>query len=152
MTINEYLRLASELRRRAAQCEKKYYDAFLEATSTPSALGRDGVPSGRGSGNNATEIRLVAEADAARELREAYYAYSEHNKQLWEDIYNLYYWEGLIIDQVYIRNPITECEDPLYGVGDILQTSDRRMMQRKVNEAKTHLAEIMRARGADIDN
>lgn len=151
MTINEYLGLASKLRSYITQCEKEYNKAFSEATSVPGMLGREGIRSGNRSGLNVIEQKLIKQADAARELNKARMAYSEYREQLQADINNLYYWEGILIEQMYINNPILG-EDTFYRVNEILKTDSPAKIRRKTNEAKAHLAEIMRARGADIDN
>lgn len=151
MTIDEYLSLAYKLRRKYDHCEKKYRRLFDIATSTPSSLDWDGAPKQRGTGHNSVEAKFVAEADAARELSIVSKVYREYREQLRGDIYNLRYWEGLLLEQAYITNPILG-RDLLYRADEILSTNNHKIICAKLDEAKQHLAELMIARGAEIDN
>ena len=150
MTIDEYLSLANKLRDHVQRCEEKHRRMFLAATSSPTNIGREGATMQGRAGYNSMERKMVADADAARELIKANKVYSEYCDQLRKDIYNLRYWEGLLIEQVYIENPRLG-RNPWQDVEYILDTSDRKKIIAKIDEAKRDLVAIMRMRGVDID-
>ena len=149
MTIDEYLNQLQKLRRREKQTYKKMQKQLDRATSVQSSF-NFGMPRSR-SNENRTETMLVDLADAQSEWREANAAYIAFREQLQSDIYNLLYWEGLLIEQVYIYNQVNECEDDLHGAAEILKTKNRGAIINKLNEAKAHLRQILIDQGKEIE-
>lgn len=149
MTIDEYLNQLRKLRRREKRTYQKMQNQYDRATSLQSSF-NFGMPRNR-SNENRTETRLLDLADTQREWREANAAYIGFREQLQSDIYNLLYWEGLLIEQVYIFNLINESEDDLNGAAEILNTNNRGTIIRKLNEAKAHLRQILIDRGVEIE-
>lgn len=148
MTIDEYLNQLPKLRRAEAKAYNRMETKFDRATSLQSSFNFD-MPR-RIADQNATEARLVELADAQREWKEANEAYATFKEQLERSLYNLLYWEGLLIDQAYIYNVIYG-RDHLYGLDEILKTRNRGVMISKLNEAKQHLRQILIDQGIEIE-
>ena len=62
------------------------------------------------------------------------------------------YWQGAILLQVYINNVVFESDDDLRGVGEILDTTSRRVICSKLAEAKNALRERLRNQGVEIED
>lgn len=148
MTIDEYLNQLPKLRRAEAKAYNRMETKFDRATSLQSSFNFD-MPR-RIADQNATEARLVDLADAQREWKEANDAYIEFKDQLERSLYNLLYWEGLLIDQAYIYNVVCG-RDHLYGLDEILHTSSRGAILAKLDTAKQHLRQILRDQGIEIE-
>lgn len=152
MNIDEYLRQLRKYKLRAEYKLNKYNEAFDKAASPGCALDYgDMAPRTRGNGN-ATENRLIKAIDAGKEWKAAWKQYTDFREQLITDLYGLLYWEGLLLDRVYIYNLMTESEDDLHGADEILRTNNRGEILSKLTEAKKHLADVLRARGVEIEN
>ena len=150
MTIDEYLNQLQKLRRKEIKAYNKMLKQNDRATSLHSSFNFD-MPRSR-SNENRTETRLLDLADAQREWINANKAYYDFREQLQSDLYNCLYWEGLLIEQVYIVN----CgrEDNLYGADVILKTENRGAIISKLREAKAHNQQTARSKGtfvADLD-
>lgn len=149
MTIDEYLNQLKALERREERLYKKYCEIEEKATSPQTYNFGSGAPRGR-NGNNTRENLLVELADASNEFNAAFEEYKNFRNRLQRNIYNLLYWQGLIIEQVYIYN--RNRDNDLYGVNELLFTDDRREILAKLDEAKAALAEILRAQGVEIES
>ena len=152
MTIKEYLNQLPKLKYKAETATARYEDLVLRATAPGCAL--DLGDTGRrirGSGN-ATENKLIEMSDAGKKSRAANERYYNFRDQLEKDIDNLLYWQGCLIYQCYIYNVIIEADDNLKGAADILRTTSRREILAKLAEAERALADILQARGLDIEN
>lgn len=149
MTIDEYLNQLSILKLKADAAGDKCDKAYNKATSLPSGIKSSGSPS-TSKNVNANEIRLTEYADAARKWREALNKYKEFSDQLYSNICNCLYLDGLLLVTAYINNVVFEY-DTLHGIGSILDTSDTRAMINRLNEAKEHLREVLIRNGVDIE-
>lgn len=149
MTIDEYLNQMKILRYKYLRLYDKAREAENKATSTRSSLNTDGRIQHKGV--NMTESRLIDAADAWGAMKAAYNEYNAYRDQLDEGMRTLLYWEGCLIYKVYIHNVIAEKEDDLDGAEEILFTNNRKMIVSRLNEAKSHLREILISKGMDIE-
>lgn len=148
MTIEEYLKLGRTLRQEVASKSRRV-DALMERVLNPGTP-LNGNPTGRRN-DNGHETRLIAYMDASNEYKATYNEYKQHQEQLENALYNVLYWQALVIERVYYTNALMECPNELYGVGDILKTNDRHKIQAKLTEAKEALAVLLRAQGVEIE-
>ena len=149
MTIDEYLYQLRRLKRREEDLFKTYEELEARAESPRSSFNYN-MPRSKNN-DNLTEKRLTELIDAGQEWIEARNEYSAFRDQLQDSIYNLLYWEGLLIEQVYINNMIYKRENDLYGADQILKTNNKGAIIRKLRDAKAHLAEILRDQGIEIE-
>lgn len=152
MTISEYLNQVRAFKAKAEKAAARYETLVMRATAPGCGLDLGDTGQRIRRGGNATEERLIAMTDAGKQSRAAYTRYIEFRDQLEKDIDNLLYWQGRLIYQCYIYNTIIEADDILNGAADILRTNNRREILAKLAEAKAALADILRARGLDIEN
>lgn len=148
MTIEEYLKLGRTLRQEV-ESKSRRVDTLMERVLNPGTH-FDEISTGRRS-DNGHETRLIAYMDASKEYKTIYNEYQQHQEQLENALYNVLYWQALVIERVYYTNALMECPNELYGVGDILKTDDRHKIKAKLTEAKTALAEKLRAQGVEIE-
>lgn len=151
MTIDGYLRQLATFRRRYEQAKNRVRKCNARTSPRSSLNLGDGTPRQRNSGN-ANEENLIELSDALNEMREASQQYQAFRNQLYDQIYNLLYWEGLLIERVYIHNVIVEADDDLTGADEILNTKNRAQILSKLKEAKQHLAENLRSQGVLIED
>lgn len=150
MTIDEYLGQLATFRRRSEKAFNRVRKYDTRATAPRSSLNLgDGTPRSRNKGAN--EDNLIGLSDALKEQREASQQYKKFREELYSNIYNLLYWEGLLIERVYIHNVIVNAADDLHGADDILNTKNRAQILAKLKEAKQHLADLLRAQGVEIE-
>lgn len=150
MTIDQYLsqfRILKKKSERSSQEVRKLFDR-LEPGSSSNYENR---VSRSQQTDNTVEMRLVNLSDAIARSNAARDKYIEFRKELYDNIYHLLYWEGLAIETVYINNVVLGCEDDLRGLDDFFGTNDRRQILSKLDKAKQHLRDNLRAKGVDID-
>lgn len=148
MTIEEYLKLGRTLRQEV-DSKGRHLEKLMDRVMNP-GTNFDGTPAGRRH-DNGHEARLVAYVDASKEYDAAYNEYKRHQEQLENALYNVLYWQALVIERVYYTNVLMEYPNELYGVGNILKTDDRHKIRAKVTEAKEALADLLRAQGVEIE-
>ena len=148
MTIEEYLKLGNILRQ-DVDSKGRRVDALMERVLNPGTH-FNGIPAGRRN-DNGHETRLIEYVDASNEYKAAYNEYKRHQEQLENALYNVLYWQALVIERVYYTNALMECPNELYGVENILKTNDRHKIQAKLTEAKEALADLLRAQGVEIE-
>ena len=152
MTIDQYLNQVPAFKAKAEKAAAHYAQMVDRATATGCGLDLGDTGQRIHRSGNATEEKLIAMTDAGKKSRAAYTRYIEFRDQLEKDIDNLLYWQGSLIYRVYLYNVIVETDDNLNGTADILRTNNRREILAKLAEAKAALADILRARGLDIEN
>lgn len=148
MTIDEYLDQIDKLMRRVDACQEKREKLEARVFSPPSAFmtlqGSSGSKKAKGSRDDA----LARMIDAQKECEKAEAKCNAFIREFNSSLYDLKYWEGLVIEQIYIYN--RSLDDNFWGLDEILKTDDRHQIAEKVREAKAHLEEILRGRGVDI--
>ena len=149
MTIDEYLNQLRTFKRREKKLYKNLMQCADRAFSPRSASSYD-MPHSK-SHDNQTETLLIELADADAAYTAALEEYRAFREQLENSIYNLFYWEGLVIYQVYFINGLLERDDDLTGLDEILKTHNRGVMISKLNEAKQHLRQILIDQGIEIE-
>lgn len=151
MTIDEYL---NELQRLYCRAERKYrklLDAKDNADSPRSSLNLgDGAPRGR-SHVNTTERRTLKYVDASKEWRKALKERDDFKAALYDNIYQLYYWEALVIERIYVSSAYEGHTKNIISLTDILHTYNEDKLQAKLDEAKEHLRQILIEKGYDIE-
>lgn len=100
---------------------------------------------------NVVETKAINAADAFREWKETYNKYFAFRDQFDEAIDSLLYWEGSLLNKVYILNTFSDDPDDLNGADEILRTTDRRVIISKLNIAKEHLKENLIRAGVELD-
>ena len=152
MTIDEYLNQAKKLKHKADRAELKLKEVESRTIDPRSSLNLgDGIPASNRSGNG-TESRLLEYIDAGKAYTAASRKYTEFRKNLQSTVFDMPHWAALIIEQIYIYNVFSGCEEDLSGVGDILSTNDRRQILAKLSEAKELLADRLRVQGVEIED
>ena len=151
MTIDGYLH---ELRRLyiKAEIKKKKLDeaeAIVESPRSSLNLG-DGTPIQRGH-SNSVENKMMKYVEASDEWRKAVKERDDFKTALYDNIYQLYYWEGLVIERLYVYGAYDEPRDEVTEVYDILHTYNERKVRLKIKEAKQHLRQILIDQGMDIE-
>lgn len=149
MTIDEYLNQLKKLDRRTDRLAAKYKELEERATSPRSSFNFGSDVHKCGSGRNITEDRITAAADALLAYRRSLDEYIRAREELMQNIYNMIYWQGLIIERVYIYN--INAADDLVGIGEILNTKSRGVILEKLDEAKQNLRRILIDQGIDIE-
>ena len=147
MTIDEYLKQLNTLRLKAEWLFSLYEKATEEAESVKTRYSL--APGSRTNVNN-TENRYIKMISAGEKWREARADYLKFKEELESAMDLLLYWEGRLIDLVYIKNPALNRER-FSGASDILKTKDQRQIQAKLNTAKESLKRILNKRGATIE-
>lgn len=148
MDINQYLYQFRELKTREDRLYQKITRKESSFVGSASNFG-DGIPTR--SSENKIEKKLVELADLTREYKEAHNDYMNFREELRTHFYNMTYWQGAILLQVYINNVVFESDDDLRGVGEILDTTSRRVICSKLAEAKNALRERLRNQGEEIE-
>ena len=148
MTIEEYLKLGNILRQ-DVDSKGRRVDELIERVLNPGTHFNE-IPAGRRN-DNGHETRLIEYVDANNEFKAAYSEYKRHQEQLENALYNVLYWQALVIERVYYTNALMECPNELYGVENILKTNDRHKIRAKLTEAKEALADLLRAQGVEIE-
>lgn len=151
MTINEYLSQLPKLKRQAERSYRAFKEAEAAATDPGCTLNFSGAETRSRSGCNTTELQFVRAADALQEYQDARRRYIAFRYQLEKDLDGLLYWQGCLLFRVYVFNVLTGAADSLDGAGDILRTRNRREIVAKLREAQAALAEVLRARGKEIE-
>ena len=152
MNIDEYL---NQLRQFKRQEERLYLkaerkEAALVSPRSSANFG-DGIQT-RGGFGNQRDIILTDLADLISDYRTAHTNYMNFREELRTHFYNMTYWQGAILLQVYINNVVFESDDDLRGVGEILDTTSRRVICSKLAEAKNALRERLRNQGVEIED
>ena len=151
MSIDEYLNEFKAVRRKIARMSDRIMKAEVRAydVRSPGDMG-DGTPSGH-RGGNAHETKLINYADIRRKYRAAWKAYEEMRDSLRAAIDVIPCWAGCLIHHVYLYNVVFNEPDELKGADAILGTQDRNVIKSKLIEAKTLLADALRAQGVPIE-
>lgn len=150
MTIDGYLNQARALKRKADRAEEKL--SAMENKAGPRSclnLG-DGIYTSN-NGGNTTEAKLIEYTDAAKKWRKATSEYKQFRDQLQQTIKRMPYWAALTLEQIYIFNVFWDRDNDLFGVEEILETTDRREILAKLKEAKALLADELRTQGVEIE-
>ena len=151
MTIDEYLNGLKKAKQAREYLLNKLTIAETQAHDVRSSLNLgDGIPCGSKSGNP-HESKLLKYSDAAKAYRDASMLYNSIYDNLNKAINNLLFWEGSLIQHMYIYNVVFDEDDGLNGAGEILGTKDRRVILAKLAEAKEHLADNLRAQDVPIE-
>lgn len=152
MNIDEYL---NQLRTFKRKEERLYIKAERKesALTSPSSSANFGDRiQTRDRFGNQRDIMLAELADLISDYRTAHADYMNFREELRAHFYNMTYWQGAILLQVYINNVVFESDDDLRGVGDILNTTSRRVICSKLAEAKAALRERLRDQGVEIED
>lgn len=99
---------------------------------------------------HARENLLIKYATTAKEWRIVRAQYIRMRDTLTGAIDYLLFWEGSVISRIWLYNLYFD-RDPLDGVNEILRTDDPQEIQAKINTAKAHLADLLRAQGVRIE-
>ena len=140
MSIDDFLNKLKRSKRQADLLLEKYRLAEDEAES-PRTINYSGMPHSR-TNTNYTENSLIEVISAGEEWKKAQQEYTKQLEALKSAMYNLFYWEGLLIERAYILNPAFN-HDNLYGLNEILKTDNRREILAKLDIAKAHLWQIL---------
>lgn len=148
MTIDEFLNKVITLKKRSDALLAKY-DQLKDETERPGTISNYGMPSGR-TNRNYTEEHLINLAAAGEKWQKAAEEYQAYYNILERAIYNLLYWEGLLIERVYITNAKYK-HNMLFGADEILKTNNRAEILAKLETAKEHLKQNLNENGIKID-
>lgn len=151
MTIDEYIDQFKAVRRKIRRMSDNVIQAEIRAhdVRSPSDVSDRGPYKHRG--GNSHETKLINYADIAREYRATCKTYEETRDMIRAAINDMPYWAGSLIHHVYLYNVVFDEEDELKGADAILGTQDRHVIKTKLTEAKTLLADVLRAQGVPIE-
>lgn len=149
MNINQYLYQLRDFKKREDRLFSKVVIKESSLVGSSSNYG-DGIPTR--TSENKTEIKLVALADLMKDYRTAHEDYMQFRAELQKNCYELKYWQGAILLQVFYNNVIFEAENDLRGVDDILGTRDRRKILAALTEAKRALRTHLLDQGIEIED
>lgn len=155
MTVTQYLYKLEYLQHRRDRCLKRYLKMRDRATAPASAhISTDGVPASR-SGRNGREDLLIDVAEAAEAFAEALREYMAFADQLDSDLELLeirHGWpERAALEIVYIDNIGKPLERRSVGVCRQCNRRTRAEAAALIEQAKKHLAEILRENGEEIE-
>lgn len=148
MTIDEFLKKTISLKEETDLLFQRYC-IIEDKAENPGATNLNGTPASS-TNRNYTEERYINLISAGEKWRKSNEEYQRYKKILERAIYNLLYWEGLLIEQVYIINPALK-RDKYAGVYEILKTKEKRVVYFKLKTAKEHLKQILNENGIKID-
>lgn len=148
MTIDEFLNRIEVLKRRSDKLLNAY-NSIQDETVNPGAVVHYGMPAGR-TNRNYTEEKLIKLASAGEKWQKAYEEYQVYYNIFERAMYNLLYWEGLLIERVYITNAAFK-HNQLFGVDEILKTRNRAEILAKLETAREHLKQILNENGMKIE-
>lgn len=150
MNIDEYLDQFHALKEAEA---KAYYEAQIalnKATGSRSSSYFDGMPRSKDN-YNTQESLTINYTDAVNEWRRINKERKRILDQIQMSLYNMLYWEGMLLEHVYIFNVITDKENRLEGAAEILNTTDMGVVTEKLRIAKNHLRQILIDQGENIE-
>lgn len=148
MTAKEYLDGFRAIKERLDYLQRNASIYGERATGVRSSLNiQDGIRTQR-SGANGTEDRLIAYCDAIAECKKLIVKYQNRIDNIYKAIYNLYYWEGVIIERLYIYDVLQDTETDIMIFSAMLGTDKRQKIQAKINEALRHMQQILTEQGA----
>jgi hypothetical protein len=101
--------------------------------------------------DNRQETKLINYIDAANEYKAARKAYLDARASIEGSLDYLLYWEGRLIYHVYIYNAEFYPDDDLKDAAEIVGARNRYELIQKLDEAKEHLADLLRNKGVEIE-
>lgn len=148
MTINEYFAEGGKLKNNVDRLADRVQALHSRVINPGSPI--NGNPTGHRN-DNGHETRLVEYLDASKEFQAAYDEYMTYYHNIKNAKYNVLHWQALVIERVYETNAFFQYSDELYGVGNILDTNDRKEIEAKFIEAKAAVANQLMMQGVELD-